>query len=201
MKAGKETPQGMQCFALYGQYSNAKLLYSYGFTLENNPFNGVDFWLKVPQSDPNFHYKQSLLQANPLTANQDYNFTGTLHGDGVSIALMATLRIIHLATQEEFNNASKAFSGKVSPRNEAAAVSSLVGILKRKLTNYRTSMEEDEEALRQLSSPAESGESLTVGENRSRMALMVRLSDKKTIQETIEYLEKQLTILLPAAAS
>ncbi|CAM9780046.1 unnamed protein product, partial [Heterosigma akashiwo] len=92
-----------------------------------------------PASDPNRQYKQSLLHSNPLTAAQNYDFRGTLLGDGVSIALMATLRIIHLATQEEFNDASKAFSGAVSRRNEAASLAGLLGVLRRKVQAFRAS--------------------------------------------------------------
>mmetsp|Transcript_25834 Transcript_25834/g.40710 ORF Transcript_25834/g.40710 Transcript_25834/m.40710 type:complete len:459 (-) Transcript_25834:160-1536(-) len=210
MRCGKAYAAGAECLALYGRYSNAKLLYSYGFTLPRNPYRGVDFWLKVPASDPNRQYKQSLLHSNPLTAAQNYDFRGTLLGDGVSIALMATLRIIHLATQEEFNDASKAFSGAVSRRNEAASLAGLLGVLRRKVQAFRASAEDDQkelEALQLLSEagsggedgPSSSGVSSTRAKDdelthrkRLQMAISVRLDDKKTIQDTIGYIEQRL---------
>ncbi|CAM9821363.1 unnamed protein product, partial [Heterosigma akashiwo] len=40
MRCGKAYAAGAECLALYGRYSNAKLLYSYGFTLPCNPYRG-----------------------------------------------------------------------------------------------------------------------------------------------------------------
>jgi hypothetical protein len=87
-----------EIFISYGPYSNAKLLYSYGFVwapriqthtslaraLEyadrddcaiqvENPFRGVDVYLRPPTEQ-----KNKLLHENPLTANQLYDFTGTV---------------------------------------------------------------------------------------------------------------------------
>ncbi|KDO32172.1 hypothetical protein SPRG_03389 [Saprolegnia parasitica CBS 223.65] len=41
----------------YGPYSNAKLLYSYGFVVPGNPNRGIDFWLNIPPSDPYYKLK------------------------------------------------------------------------------------------------------------------------------------------------
>ncbi len=38
-------------FILYGQYTNTKLLYTYGFVLPDNPWKGVDWWVRVPNGD------------------------------------------------------------------------------------------------------------------------------------------------------
>ena len=76
---------------------------------------GYDMWFNVPQSDPNYSLKQSLLMNDPLTAVQftnPYDFTGTVHGDSVSQKLLATLRVI-LLLPVELPLAWKAFKSQV----------------------------------------------------------------------------------------
>lgn len=84
----------------YGQYSNAKLLYSYGFVVPGNRAKGLDFWMKVPPSDPYQRLKQHLLDSNDQTSNQTYDFKGTLHEHDIDERLLNTLRVILLTEQE-----------------------------------------------------------------------------------------------------
>ncbi|CAN0307296.1 unnamed protein product [Pylaiella littoralis] len=132
--AGREYAAREQFFILYGRYSNAKLLYSYGFVLSNNPYGGLDYWVRVPPTDAGLQWKQALLDEHPLTAAQAYDFSGTLRAGGwISPALLATVRVAQL-TAEERRAAENAFEGKmVSPRNEAASLGALVAGLRRKL--------------------------------------------------------------------
>lgn len=84
----------------YGQYSNAKLLYSYGFVVSGNRVKGIDLWMKVPASDPYCKLKQTLLDSHELTREQTYDFKGTLFGHDVDERLLATLRVILMDEQE-----------------------------------------------------------------------------------------------------
>ncbi|CAN0364392.1 unnamed protein product [Ectocarpus sp. 8 AP-2014] len=116
VSAGRDYAAREQFFILYGRYSNAKLLYrhelfwrtgidlslrSYGFVLASNPYGGLDYWVRVPQTDPGFAWKQALLDEHPLTAAQAYDFSGTVRAGGwVSPALLATVRVAQLTADE-----------------------------------------------------------------------------------------------------
>lgn len=142
--------QGQQCHLLYGPYSNAKLLYSYGFVAAENPRRGVDYWVKVPPTAPDAVWKTEQLRAHDLTREQTYNFDGTLLGNSVTTALMATVRMIHLSPNE-YKDAEKVFRGEmVSLRNERASFTGLAAFLEKKVSSYPTAVEEDLRALEKL---------------------------------------------------
>jgi hypothetical protein len=67
---------GSECFAYYGDYCNAKLLYTYGFVIPNNPFKAIDMWPAISASTPAAADKQLILRSHELTKNQTYDFTG-----------------------------------------------------------------------------------------------------------------------------
>ncbi|GMF10119.1 unnamed protein product [Phytophthora lilii] len=95
-----EVVAGSPLHISYGQYSNAKLLYSYGFVSGENHRRAVDFWMKIPPSDPYLKLKQTVLDSNKLTGEQTYDFRGTLFKDNVDERLLATLRVILMNEQE-----------------------------------------------------------------------------------------------------
>lgn len=76
---------GQQCHLFYGPYSNAKLLYSYGFVAPRNPFRGVDYWVRVPPTARDAGWKEEQRAAHELTARQTYDFAGTLRGSESAI--------------------------------------------------------------------------------------------------------------------
>jgi hypothetical protein len=138
----KEYAAGEECFASYGPYSNSKLLYTYGFILPSAtdpaPPRTIDMWSTLSQSTPYYSIKQQFLQSHPLTAQQTYDFTGTLRGGGfVSRALLASIRVIQ-ATEEEMNNLPRALEGMISVRNERASYQSLFELLSRKFQQVLT---------------------------------------------------------------
>ena len=95
-----EVTDGSTVNISYGQYSNAKLLYSYGFVAQENSRRAVDFWVKIPPTDPYFKLKQTILDTNELTKEQTYDFCGTLFRNDVDERLLATLRVVLMDEQE-----------------------------------------------------------------------------------------------------
>lgn len=95
-----EIADGAPVHISYGQYTNAKLLYSYGFVARENSRQAVDFWVKIPPTDPYLKLKQTILDANDLTKEQTYDFRGTLFRNDVDERLLATLRVILMNEQE-----------------------------------------------------------------------------------------------------
>lgn len=120
---------GDECFAVYGNYSNEKLLYTYGFVIHNAPVKAVDLWTRVVPSLSLATEKQTILSSHELTRTPTYDFEGTLRPGYVSPALLATIRIMQAdASELEFSEA--AFRGEMlSVRNETATYVSLRQLL------------------------------------------------------------------------
>ncbi|KAH9112996.1 hypothetical protein AeMF1_012754 [Aphanomyces euteiches] len=169
----------------YGPYSNAKLLYSYGFVVPGNMRHGIDFWVNVPPNDPYLKLKKTLLESHPLTAQQTYDFDGTLLGHTVSERLLAMVRVV-LMQEDEIRLRNNAFSqAMVSRRNEIAVYDNLTIACRRKLQAFTTTLNDDVAAL-------EAGNI----DKRMAFALRVRIEDKQILQDTIYTLAKWKAFLL-----
>jgi hypothetical protein len=118
-----------ECYAFYGNYSNSKLLHTYGFVVHDNPYRAIDLWTKVTPNIYRSQYKQQILQSHPLTAVQTYDFSGTIRDGYISAALLATVRVIQ-ANEVELEDIEKVFMGQmVSVRNEKASYVSLKNLM------------------------------------------------------------------------
>ena len=134
--ATKKLKAGEQCYAVYGEYPNAKLAFNYGFVILENPVQRIDIWTRLISSASFYPQKRALLEAGELTRNQTYDFTGTLINGTVSNRLLATIRIIQM-TAEELSGLmyeSPAVTGAmISIRNERATYLSLKALLTARL--------------------------------------------------------------------
>ena len=120
---------GEECFAVYGNYCNGKLLYTYGFVILNSPHKAVDLWTRVTANISLASEKQEILNSHELTREQTYDFVGTLRPGFISPALLATIRIVQ-ADHSELEFSEAAFRGEmISVRNEKASYISLRGLL------------------------------------------------------------------------
>ncbi|ETP50491.1 hypothetical protein F442_04198 [Phytophthora nicotianae P10297] len=182
----KEVVAGLALQISYGQYSNAKLLYSYGFVAKENPRRAVDFWMKIPPNDPYLKLKQTVLDSNELTRDQTYDFCGTLFKNDVDERLLATLRVV-LMNEQEIRMYKKAFEKSIlSVRNELAVYENLQTTCRRKLSNYPTTLEEDEATLAKTETEANP---------RLSFAVRVRVEDKQVLTGVIDTLEKWKQVL------
>jgi hypothetical protein len=121
---------GEECFAIYGHYPNGKLIYNYGFVILNNPHRAVDLWTRLAPTSFQYETKQKALQSSDLTCNQTYDFKGTIRPGVISPALLATIRVVQIADEEEMQRIDNAFTGRmVSVRNEMAAYASLSNLI------------------------------------------------------------------------
>lgn len=184
-----------ECCAVYGQYPNSKLAYTYGFVLHPNPHRSIDLWTRLPPSSWSADRKRLLLEENPLTAHgQTYDFRGTLRssssssgGEGgagggnvgfISPALLATIRVIQISNVDELSRASNAFAGvMISVRNEAATYASLRALLQSRM-NVETA-ESDKKRLGEMLL-----DGATLGD-RQVMALVIRVEERELIQECL----------------
>ncbi|CAI5704731.1 unnamed protein product [Peronospora farinosa] len=176
-----DVPAGSALSISYGQYSNAKLLYSYGFVAHENLRRAVDFWMKIPPTDPYVKLKQTILDSNELTSEHTYDFCGTLFIKDIDERLLATLRVI-LMDEQEIRVYKTAFTSSIiSVRNELAVYENLQNACRRKLASYSTTLEEDEMIL--ANTEAESNPRLS-------FAVQVRIEDKQVFIGAIDTLEQ-----------
>eukprot|EP01038_Epipyxis_sp_PR26KG_P005618 gene5618-7760_t len=168
---------GDECNAVYGNYPNGKLIFTYGFVVLNNPIRAVDVWTRITPSVYEYETKQRLLLENELTKVQTYDFKGTIRENYISPALLATIRVIQ-ADEDELKNIDRAFKGQmISLRNEAATYVSL-----RNLLVARMKVENAESDRQNL------GEMLlnnTDYSNRLLCALIVRVDERDLLQEAV----------------
>ena len=170
---------GDECYAVYGAYPNAKLAFSYGFVVLNNPHRAVDLWARVTPTSYEAATKQALLQASLSTRNQFYDFTGTIRPGFVHPALLATIRVIQICDEKEMASAANAFCGRmVSVRNELATYGSL-----RDLIVARMMVESAESDKLQL------GQTLLSPDcdfsDRALMALIVRVDERELLHQVL----------------
>lgn len=172
---------GEECYAYYGTYPNAKLLYTYGFTIVGCKQRTIDLWTRVVPSTSSAEKKSKIISENPLTNNQTYDFKGTISDNYVSPALLATIRVIQ-ATEEELTLVDNAFNGKIiSVRNELATYKAL-----RELVVARMNPSLAEVERRQL------GEMLlgnVPSSDRALMALIVKVDERDLLQDTIPLID------------
>jgi len=179
---------GDEIFAVYGVYPNAKLAFTYGFVVLNNPHRAIDVWTKVTPTSYEAQKKQQLLNSNELTYNQTYDFVGTIRDNYISPGLLATIRIIQINDEDELSNADKAFKGQIiSKRNEAATYASLKNLILAKM--HVEQAESDKKTL---------GEMLLDGislDNRLLIAIIIR-SEERELYSSILALVDSLILKL-----
>ena len=122
---------GEECFAIYGPYPNSKLLFTYGFVIQNNIHNVIDLWTRITPSTLNYEIKNHILNSNKLTSVQTYDFEGTIRAGYISSSLLSTVRIIQCDEQEIESGAyQNTFNGKmISIRNELSTYTSLKALI------------------------------------------------------------------------
>jgi hypothetical protein len=178
-----ETKPSEECFAVYGQYPNAKLAFTYGFIIVGNPHRAIDLWTRVPPTSFKSNEKNQILQNHKLTQNQTYDFNGTIRENYISAALLATIRIIQIDSVDELNNVENAFNGRmISIRNENATYTSLRSLLLSKMN-----VEQAERDKKKL------GEILLNGEislsDRSLMSLVIKVDERDLMTEILALID------------
>ena len=125
-----EKSRGEEIYVMYGHYPNSKLLYSYGFVVDGNPYRAIDLWPRLPSSCVKAAEKQQLLRSHPLTAEQTFDFKGTIRDKYISPALLTTVRVISATEEEMESGIDRAFRGEIiSPRNELESYNSLLNLI------------------------------------------------------------------------
>jgi protein-histidine N-methyltransferase len=126
----------------YGRKSNIKLLLAYGFVLENNPDDEFVFRFKINKNDQNFDFK------NQLLGNKKYFLLKRNTDDPGFLELIGFLRLKYLESLEDLTKNFEKYSNLknipfISKQNETQVLNYLLKSCKKKLSVFKSSIEED----------------------------------------------------------
>lgn len=189
-----------QIYISYGPKSNAELLLLYGFAVERNPFNSVDVTVSIAPRTASFvkELNDESIPVDPLaeekveflrTVGRDNTVDFPCYADRYPVELLEFLRLMQMTPEdtrgkplEEFD-----FSRTISTANEAAVLTSVIDAVKRQLSKYPNTEEEDAAMIK------DKGLFRLLSYNQ-RMAVRHRRNEKRLLKRTIAALEKQILV-------
>ncbi|GMH40672.1 hypothetical protein BSKO_08576 [Bryopsis sp. KO-2023] len=149
--ADREYKAGELISAWCGPQTNKRLLINYGIVDENNPYDWLQIKIRVPNSDPLFQAKRSVLMENGLSTQEAFKLQ---RGRPIPKMLLPYMRVIYETDPAEMDKLT-AMEG-VGPReSEGAILHQVASVLQGKLDNYRTTSEQDDETIASSSNPRE----------------------------------------------
>lgn len=189
-----------QIYISYGPKSNAELLLLYGFAVERNPFNSVDVTVSIAPRTASFvkELNDDSIPVDPLaeekvdflqSVGRDNTVDFPCYADRYPVELLEFLRLMQMTPEDcrgkPFSDFD--FSRTVSTANEAAVLTSVISAVKRQLSKYPNT--EDQDALM----IKDKGLFRLLSYNQ-RMAVRHRRNEKRLLKRTIAALEKQILV-------
>jgi len=188
-----------QVYISYGPKSNADLLLLYGFAVERNPFNSVDVTVGIAPRTESFVKEiaeDDTLEVDPL-AEEKLSFLESVgrdkmvdfpcYADRYPIELLQYLRLMQMTPEDSRGKPLRDFdySRSISLANEAASLTCIIVAVKRQLSRYPQTEEDDAVVIRDKAM----FRFLTYNQ---RMAVRHRRNEKRLLKRTIAALEKQI---------
>lgn len=172
----KAVPAGEELHISYGLKPNYRLLLNYGFVPEHNPDDELVLYLGIPEEDPWAAEKRELLALSSPTSR--HRFEVPLHYDHASTAMMFSFLRVACATTAELAPLTIAASlneglGPVPPLSvdtEERVFLMLAEHCDARLAGFETTLEEDEQLLREEELP-----------RNVRNCLLLRRGEKKLL--------------------
>ena len=189
-----------QIYISYGQKSNAELLLLYGFAVERNPFNSVDVTVSINPRTASFvqELNDDSIPVDPLAeekaefvaaAGRDNTVDFPCYADRYPVEMLEYLRLMQM-TPEDTRGKSLAefdYSRTISPANEAAVLTSVIDAVRRQLSKYPQTEEEDAALIKDK-------DMFRLLSYNQRMAVRHRRNEKRLLKRTIAALEKQIIV-------
>lgn len=187
-----------QIYISYGPKSNSELLLLYGFAVERNPYNSVDITVAIAPRTETFvkELNDDSIPVDPL-ADEKVEFLKSVgrdrmvdfpcYADRYPVELLEFLRLMQLTPEDTRGKPLKNFdySRTISAANEAAVLTSVIEAVKRQLSKYPNTEEEDAALIR------DKGMFRLLSYNQ-RMAIRHRRNEKRLLKRTIAALENQI---------
>jgi len=187
-----------QIYISYGPKSNAELLLLYGFAVERNPFNSVDVTVSIAPRTASFvkELNDDSIAVDPLaeekaafleSVGREKTVDFPCYADRYPVEMLEYLRLMQMTPEDTAGRPLSEFdySRTISPANEAAVLTSVIDAVKRQLSKYPQTEEEDVALIKDKSL-------FRLLSYNQRMAVRHRRNEKRLLKRTIAALEKQL---------
>ena len=190
LAASRDCQPGEQLVIGYGPVSNARCLWLYGFAIANNPHDAVDLYATMAPEVPSYSKRKKLLDAVGLGPHcMGTPFQLTLDNP-LPVALLLCLRAQHapkkllrLMRDDPQAFAEKGKQGAPDLTLERSILQALRDGVAGMLDGYDTSLDEDEEAAERWAS--HEATLAAADAYRRRMALLLRLGEKRILKATL----------------
>ena len=190
--AAGDTAPGEQLFIGYGEVTNARAMWLYGFASDNNPHDSVALYACMDTEAPSYDKRMKLLKVLKLSEKSLATPHELSLADPLPRALLLSLRVQHAPKKlvkawredpEAFATAKKAPDAALERAVLDALRVGVVGMLEA----YSTSLEEDEEAAARWAPHTQT----LAAEHayRRRMALLLRLGEKRILRASIKKID------------
>lgn len=187
-----------QIYISYGQKSNAELLLLYGFAVERNPYNSVDVTVAIAPRTESFvqGLNDDTIDVDPLadekvafleSVGRDRMVDFPCYADRYPTEMLEFLRLMQMTPEDTRGKPLRDFdySRTISPANEAAVLNSVLEAVRRQLSKYPNTEEEDAALIK------DKGMFRLLSYNQ-RMAIRHRRNEKRLLKRTIAALENQI---------
>jgi histone-lysine N-methyltransferase SETD3 len=175
VKTLRAVPQGQEFFTSYGDKSNLRLLFQYGFVHADNVHNEVSVLFGLRPDDPLAGQKQRLLGLADPSEQRSFKLELALFSPALT-EMFSFLRVV-LADTEDFARLKDApdplvrARGMLSSGNEQKLIPTFVAACEQRLASYPTSLEEDMRMLQE--------EKLSLN---ARSCVVLRQGEKQILQ-------------------
>lgn len=170
----------------------------YGFAVERNPFNSVDITVAIAPRTESFvkELNDDSIPVDPL-ADEKVEFLESVgresmvdfpcYADRYPVELLEFLRLMQMTPEDTRGKPLKDFdySRTISAANEAAVLKSVIEAVKRQLSKYPNTEEEDAALIKDKST-------FRLLSYNQRMAIRHRRNEKRLLKRTIAALENQI---------
>ena len=172
----------------------------YGFAVERNPFNSVDVTVSIAPRTASFvkELNDDSIPIDPL-AEEKAKFLDSVGRDNIvdfpcyadryPVEMLEFLRLMQMTPEDTRGKPLEDFdySRTISTANEAAVLTSVIDAVKRQLSKYPNTEEEDAAIIK------DKGLFRLLSYNQ-RMAVRHRRNEKRLLKRTIAALEKQIIV-------
>lgn len=189
-----------QIYISYGPKSNAELLLLYGFAAERNPYNSVDVTVSISPLTASFvkELNDDSIPVDPLaeekakfveSVGRDNTVDFPCYADRYPVEMLEYLRLMQMTPEDTRGRPLSEFdySRTISPANEAAVLTSVIDAVRRQLSKYPQTEEDDAALIK------DKGMFRLLSYNQ-RMAVRHRRNEKRLLKRTIAALEKQIIV-------
>lgn len=188
----------MKIYISYGQKSNAELLLLYGFAVERNPYNSVDITVAIAPRTKSFikELNDESIPIDPLgeekadflaMVGRETTVDFPCYADRYPVEMLEFLRLMQMTPEDTRSKPLKDFdySRTISAANESAVLRSVIDAVRRQLTKYPTTEDEDAAVIKDR-------EMFKLLSYNQRMAVRHRRNEKRLLKRTIAAMETQI---------